>query len=164
MSECDKSSNERLSEKELVDLVNFTVLTDTRAIGLAPVMDKIQTALHELLELRRAQRRSHETTQQRLTASDYEEVLADHRRLVRELDVALNGSGAAKQASLCDIVAQVRDERWRLVRGEKASEALCNCGEFCAYGLYGQPGNGGRCRRAENGLATRPGENGKESP
>lgn len=40
---------------------------------------------------------------------DYEEVLADHRRLVRELDVLLNGEeGAAKQASLCDIVAQVR--------------------------------------------------------
>lgn len=33
---------------------------------------------------------------------------ADHQRLVRELDVLLNGeSGAAKQASLCDIVAQV---------------------------------------------------------
>ncbi|MBG7009594.1 hypothetical protein I5G20_30120, partial [Pseudomonas aeruginosa] len=37
------------------------------------------------------------------TADDYEEVLADHRRLVRELDVLLNGEeGAAKQASLCD--------------------------------------------------------------
>lgn len=43
-----------------------------------------------------------------LTVTDYEEVLADHRRLVRELDVALNGDGAAKQASLCDLVAQVR--------------------------------------------------------
>lgn len=32
----------------------------------------------------------------------------DHDRLVRELDVLLNGeAGAAKQASLCDIVAQV---------------------------------------------------------
>lgn len=39
--------------------------------------------------------------------ADYEEVLADHRRLVRELDVALNGEGAAKQASLGDLVAQV---------------------------------------------------------
>jgi hypothetical protein len=44
-----------------------------------------------------------------LTIADYEEVLADHRRLVRELDVALNGDGAAKQASLCDIVAQVKN-------------------------------------------------------
>jgi ATP:corrinoid adenosyltransferase len=41
-------------------------------------------------------------------SADYEEVLADHRRLVRELDVLLNGeAGAAKQASLCDLVAQV---------------------------------------------------------
>lgn len=32
----------------------------------------------------------------------------DHERLVRELDVLLNGeAGAAQQASLCDIVAQV---------------------------------------------------------
>lgn len=53
------------------------------------------------------------------SAADYEEVLADHRRLVRELDVLLNGEhGAAKQASLCDIVAQVTDRRWRLVRAE----------------------------------------------
>jgi hypothetical protein len=35
--------------------------------------------------------------------------------LVRQLDVALNGAGAAKQARLCDIVAQVTSERWRLV-------------------------------------------------
>ncbi|MCT0738661.1 hypothetical protein N0681_23015 [Pseudomonas aeruginosa] len=46
------------------------------------------------------------------TADDYEEVLADHRRLVRELDVLLNGEdGAARQASLCDLVAQVRAVR-----------------------------------------------------
>lgn len=38
----------------------------------------------------------------------YEEVNADKNRLVRELDVMLNGEdGAAKQASLCDIVAQL---------------------------------------------------------
>lgn len=47
-----------------------------------------------------------------LTIADYEEVLADHRRLVRELDVALNGEeGAAKQASLGDIVRQVRRDK-----------------------------------------------------
>lgn len=35
----------------------------------------------------------------------------DRKRLVRELDVALNGeAGAAPQASLCDIVAQVKAE------------------------------------------------------
>ena len=44
---------------------------------------------------------------ERASVADYEEVLADHRRLVREMDVLLNGDGAAKQASLCDIVAQV---------------------------------------------------------
>lgn len=43
------------------------------------------------------------------TPAVYAEVLADHRRLVRELDVLLNGEdGAAQQASLVDLVAQVR--------------------------------------------------------
>lgn len=48
-----------------------------------------------------------------LTATtDFDAVLADHNRLVRELDVLLNGeAGAADQASLCDIVAQVRMAR-----------------------------------------------------
>jgi hypothetical protein len=41
---------------------------------------------------------------------DYEQVQADHRRLVRELDALLNGFDAAPQASLCDIVSQVRRE------------------------------------------------------
>lgn len=37
---------------------------------------------------------------------------ADHDRLIRELDVLLNGvEGAARQASLCDIVAQVRKQK-----------------------------------------------------
>jgi hypothetical protein len=48
------------------------------------------------------------------TPADYEEVLADHRRLVRELDVLLNGEeGAAPQASLCDIVMQVKKQGLR---------------------------------------------------
>ena len=42
----------------------------------------------------------------------------DQDRLVRELDVLLNGEdGAAKQASLCDIVSQVRREKLSLYRG-----------------------------------------------
>lgn len=48
-----------------------------------------------------------------LCIADYEEVLTDHRRLVRELDALLNGAGAARQASLCDIVSQVRYENIR---------------------------------------------------
>ncbi|AWM87360.1 hypothetical protein [Microvirga sp. 17 mud 1-3] len=47
-------------------------------------------------------------------SADYEATLADHNRLVRELDVLLNGEdGAAQQASLCDIVAQVQREGLR---------------------------------------------------
>lgn len=60
-----------------------------------------------------------------LTSADYEEVLADHRRLVRELDVALNGEeGAAKQASLCDIVRQVKREGIRSLQSKPVPDAL----------------------------------------
>jgi len=56
----------------------------------------------------------------KLTVEDYEEVLKDHRRLVRKLDVLLNGEGAAEQASLCDIVCQVAVRKERgLLRTEK---------------------------------------------
>jgi hypothetical protein len=43
---------------------------------------------------------------------EFDEYQAQHKRLVRELDVALNGeAGAAKQASLCDLVAQVKRQQ-----------------------------------------------------
>lgn len=42
-----------------------------------------------------------------LTIADYEAAFEDHRRLVRELDVIMNGDDAAPQASLCDLVGQI---------------------------------------------------------
>ena len=60
---------------------------------------------------------------------DYEEVMEDHRRLVRELDVLINGEeGAAKQASLCDIVAQVRREGLKVPQPADADESM-----WCRY-------------------------------
>jgi hypothetical protein len=45
-------------------------------------------------------------------AESRDAIREDHNRLVRELDLLLNGeAGAAEQASLCDIVAQVRMAR-----------------------------------------------------
>lgn len=41
---------------------------------------------------------------------------------------------------------------------ETAATLLCDCSEFCAVGLCGQPGNGGRCRRSVRGLETRAAE------
>lgn len=44
-----------------------------------------------------------------LTIEDYEKSFKDHQRLVREIDVIINGEdGAAIQASLCDLVGQIR--------------------------------------------------------
>lgn len=45
---------------------------------------------------------------------DYEEVNESHMAQVRELDQIINGKGAAPQASLCDIVAQLRTYRTSL--------------------------------------------------
>ena len=45
-----------------------------------------------------------------LTVQDYKEVIEDNKRLVRELDFLLNGENAAKQASLCDIVSQLKNK------------------------------------------------------
>lgn len=43
---------------------------------------------------------------------DYALISIDNKRLVREIDVLLNGDdGAAKQASLCDIVAQLNSQK-----------------------------------------------------
>ncbi len=55
--------------------------------------------------------------------AELEEVLADKRRLTRELDVAMNGEeGAAKQASLCDLIGPAKRlrslaTRWYLADG-----------------------------------------------
>jgi hypothetical protein len=70
---------------------------------------------------------------------DYEEVLADHRRLVREIDVILNGEeGAAKQASLCDLVGQIEELKERLERGEAMYEGLCEaCDDMWAENAEG---------------------------
>jgi hypothetical protein len=54
---------------------------------------------------------------------DYEEVLVGHKRLVRELDVALCGEAcAAKQATLGDIVHMVKDSRMRVVSLAQAKD------------------------------------------
>lgn len=42
-----------------------------------------------------------------LTIADYKVVIADHQRLVRELDRLIYGDDAAAQASLCDLVGHV---------------------------------------------------------
>ena len=44
-----------------------------------------------------------------LTIADYEEVLKDHRMVVREIDVIINGKSAALQASLIDLVGQIQE-------------------------------------------------------
>ena len=47
--------------------------------------------------------------------ADYEDAMADKRRLAREIDVAMHGEeGAAKQASLCDLIEPARMMRERI--------------------------------------------------
>lgn len=59
-----------------------------------------------------------------LTIEDYEQVLADQRRLTRELDVAMHGEeDAAPQASLCDLISLAADMRAELLELRKLSTA-----------------------------------------
>jgi hypothetical protein len=63
----------------------------------------------------------------RQVVSQYEDVLTDHRRLVRDIDVIMNGEeGAAKQASLCDLGGQIRDWANALSRYEEAYIDSCH--------------------------------------
>ncbi len=68
--------------------------------------------------------------------ADHEEVHRDHQQLVRDLDVLLNGDGAARQASLCDIVAQLaRAKHPETTTGRSVTlngYQLRNALEFCA--------------------------------
>ena len=79
--------------------------------------------------------------------ADMAEVIQDYLRLTKELDVALNGDGAAAAPSLCDIVAQVRslgpayksNAEWRNV-ADRLAKALgehvvenCEC-SHCTSG------------------------------
>ena len=64
--------------------------------------------------------------------ADYEKVSASRLALVRELDVALNGENAAIQASLCDIVAQVkRDGLASAIRSALEAAADRFCETYC---------------------------------
>lgn len=75
--------------------------------------------------------------------ADYVQYSADVDRLVREIDVIINGEeGAAKQASLCDMIGQIKKlardrdriyitgpnedgEMWLHVRGIKTQAGFC---------------------------------------
>lgn len=43
-----------------------------------------------------------------LTVQDYKDVIDDHKRLVKELDIIINGRNAAESPSLCDLVSQLK--------------------------------------------------------
>ena len=63
----------------------------------------------------------------------YEEAHADKQRLVREIDVILNGEeGAAKQASLCDLVGQIQTLVARVRELEEAARKMEQCVEMAS--------------------------------
>lgn len=45
-----------------------------------------------------------------LTIADYEEVLADKRRLTKEIDVAIFGTGGAERPAMCDVLGSIKRE------------------------------------------------------
>ena len=63
-------------------------------------------------------------TERAALIADYEAMQVQNRKLVRRLDVALNGDGAARQASLCDLVSQFEDKPVLTERIERLEAAL----------------------------------------
>lgn len=111
MNPPDKVSEERLRELRIATQQELDMADSGNDMEARRFWTQMKDALLELDAHRLAER---------ATAEDYEAVLADHRRLVRELDVLLHGEGAAKQASLCDIVAQVAAQKRRSHPAERA--------------------------------------------
>ena len=59
------------------------------------------------------ERQAKRITKLQARVKELEGVLSDTQRLTKQLDDLLNGVGAAEQASLCDIVSQVKREHIR---------------------------------------------------
>lgn len=78
--------------------------------GFVEKIEHCDCGLWLILKMRDALRPLHaELEKVAMERDDYKEVLEDKRRLARELDVIINGEdGAAKQASLCDLLSQVK--------------------------------------------------------
>lgn len=73
---------------------------------------------------------------ERLTTlvADYEDVVADKRRLAREIDVAMHGEeGAAKQPSLCDLVAPAAQMRATIEKLTREMDAAINAPEIARF-------------------------------
>lgn len=70
-----------------------------------------ETVVSDIIaELRAAEALSADNPADALTVADYEHAFQSHRNLVRMIDVIINGeAGAAKQASLCDLVGQIEE-------------------------------------------------------
>lgn len=112
-------ANERLEQWKAEANTIFTAL-DLQAIGNeinAPLGQDI--APHVLPAIQELKRK----------LADYKGVLDDHKRLVRELDVALLGDKAATQASLCDIVCVVKSCGYTTIPKEEFDALLAKVRE-----------------------------------
>lgn len=93
--------------KKLRDCVYPTVSGSADADSALEAADAIERLQARVAELEKR-------------CADYEQVLADKRRLAREIDVAMHGEeGAAKQPSLCDLVGPAEALRKRNAELEK---------------------------------------------
>lgn len=110
---------DRAEELNLDDLRNSLreSLKEARLAG--PHTSRLLDAIPKLLD------RCAEREAEKATIADYEEVLADKRRLAREIDVAMHGEDkAAEQPSLCDLVHSAGVLRARAEAAEARADEL----------------------------------------
>lgn len=80
--------------EECKTLMKLAMIGETKAAF--DLYERVDDAVSEIKRLRE-------------TIVDFESAYTDYKRLVREIDVIINGEdGAAKQASLCDLMGQIR--------------------------------------------------------
>ncbi len=74
----------------------------------------------------------------------HEEAYKDHQRLVRKIDIIMNGDNAAQQASLCDLIGQIEDREKVIARLREAlqwyadmdmKDAMRDSGEYARSAL-----------------------------
>lgn len=94
---------------EVIEEENENRLADSKGYNRSPdQICRLYDISDRMFSAKRIKSLLDELTEVYAQLTAYKEAEADKQRLVRDLDVLLNGKEAAQQASLCDIVSQVQ--------------------------------------------------------
>ncbi len=126
-------------------------------ITLANELDQLFRQRHTLADVESVLRTAFQQREQAIR-QEYEEVLVEHRRLVRKLDFFMNGKQAALQASLCDLVGSFH--QWNIKREravwELAAKEIERRRDHWDWGIKGVTGYAAWCRQQAEEVGLSP--------